>query len=275
MFEFSEAKKQESTPNKTGIPDTMKENFENMSGFSFDDVKIHYNSDKPAQLNALAYTQGNQVHIAPGQEKHLGHELGHVVQQKQGRVKPTMQLQGVGVNDDERLEREADAMGKKTEVKYSRSSDKTVGNTVQMIRMLGTPATPPAPQFLNGFNLQAHHIIPNSVFQHAIEDMLQVAHNAINVEVNRFDGQWNGILLPAGAHRVGTDALGNPTLPGRPGHNAPHNQYSANVENHCVNQLANVNNDLSTLFQGQNAPTIAANLRGIIHNTLEDNLDNI
>ncbi|MDR1679408.1 MAG: DUF4157 domain-containing protein, partial [Prevotellaceae bacterium] len=81
--------------NETGIPDTMKANFENFSGFSFDDVRVHYNSPKPAQLQALAYTQGNQVHIAPGQEKHLGHELGHVVQQKQGRVQPTMQLQGV------------------------------------------------------------------------------------------------------------------------------------------------------------------------------------
>ena len=99
--------------NKTGIPDTMKSGFENMSGFSFDDVRVHYNSDKPAQLQALAYTQGSEVHIAPGQEKHLGHELGHVVQQKQGRVQPTMQMKGVSVNDDEGLEREADGMEKK------------------------------------------------------------------------------------------------------------------------------------------------------------------
>ncbi len=99
--------------NKTGIPDTMKSGFENMSGFSFDDVRVHYNSDKPAQLQALAYTQGSEVHIAPGQEKHLGHELGHVVQQKQGRVQPTMQMKGVSVNDDEGLEREADRMGER------------------------------------------------------------------------------------------------------------------------------------------------------------------
>jgi hypothetical protein len=106
---FETAQREENpTPNLTGIPDQTKENFENMSGFSFDDVRVHYNSDKPAQLQALAYTQGNEVHIAPGQEKHLGHELGHVVQQKQGRVQPTTQLQGVNVNDNEGLEREAD-----------------------------------------------------------------------------------------------------------------------------------------------------------------------
>ena len=79
---------------KTGIPRKMKANFENSSGFSFDDVKVHYNSEKPAQLHAHAYTQGNEVYVAPGQEKHLPHELGHVVQQKSDMVKPTGEIDG-------------------------------------------------------------------------------------------------------------------------------------------------------------------------------------
>jgi hypothetical protein len=94
--------------NQTGIPDDMKARFENASGFSFDDVRIHYNSDAPAKLNALAYTQGNQVHIAPGQERHLGHELGHVVQQKQGRVRATGRIGNTNINDDIVMEKEAD-----------------------------------------------------------------------------------------------------------------------------------------------------------------------
>lgn len=98
--------------NNTGLPDNLKTGIENLSGFSMDDVRVHYNSDKPAQLQALAYAQGTDIHIAPGQEKHLPHEAWHVVQQKQGRVQPTMQLQGVNVNDNEGLEREADRMGK-------------------------------------------------------------------------------------------------------------------------------------------------------------------
>ena len=36
------------------------------------------------------------------------HELGHVVQQSQGPVQATTQVMGVPVNDEERLEREAD-----------------------------------------------------------------------------------------------------------------------------------------------------------------------
>jgi serine/threonine protein kinase len=109
MFEIADMRKQESSkPNLTGIPDATKQNFENASGLSFDDVRIHYNSDKPAQLQALAYTQGNQVYIGPGQEKHLGHELGHVVQQKFGIVKPDKILNGISINDNINLERDAD-----------------------------------------------------------------------------------------------------------------------------------------------------------------------
>ena len=81
-----------------------------------DDVQVHYNSPKPAQLKAHAYAQGNQIHLGPGQEKHLSHEAWHVVQQKQGRVQPTMQLQGVNINDNAGLEREADVMGRRVEL---------------------------------------------------------------------------------------------------------------------------------------------------------------
>ena len=100
--------------NNTGLPDTLKSGVENLSGLSMDDVKVHRNSDKPAQLNAHAYAQGSDIHLGAGQEKHLPHEAWHVVQQKQGRVKPTMQMKGkVNVNDDVVLEKEADTMGAK------------------------------------------------------------------------------------------------------------------------------------------------------------------
>lgn len=100
--------------NNTGLPDNLKSGIENLSGHSMDDIKVHYNSDKPAKLNAHAYAQGTNIHLASGQEKHLPHEAWHVVQQKQGRVKPTLQMKGkVNVNDDKALENEADVMGKK------------------------------------------------------------------------------------------------------------------------------------------------------------------
>ncbi len=100
--------------NNTGLPDNLKMGIENLSGYAMDDVKVHYNSDRPAQLNAHAYAQGTDIHLASGQEKHLPHEAWHVAQQKQGRVKPTMQMKGnVNINDDVALESEADVMGAK------------------------------------------------------------------------------------------------------------------------------------------------------------------
>ena len=100
--------------NNTGLPGNLKNGIESLSGYSMDDVRVHYNSSKPAQLHARAYAQGTDIHLAPGQEKYLPHEAWHVVQQKQGRVKPTMQLKGkVNINDDARLEKEADVMGQK------------------------------------------------------------------------------------------------------------------------------------------------------------------
>ena len=102
----------ESKPNNTGMPDDLKSGIENLSGFSMDNVRIHYNSPQPAQFNAFAYAQGAEIHLAPGQEKHLPHEAWHLVQQAQGRVKPTMQFEnGLHINADKLLEKEADAMG--------------------------------------------------------------------------------------------------------------------------------------------------------------------
>jgi len=99
--------------NRTGIPDHIKSGIESLSGVSLDSVRVHYNSPTPAQLHAHAYTQENDIHLAAGQSKHLAHEAWHVVQQKQGRVDPTMQMRGVDINDDPGLEREADVMGRR------------------------------------------------------------------------------------------------------------------------------------------------------------------
>ncbi len=105
---------QKKPENHTGLPDGLKAGVENLSGYAMDDVKVHYNSAKPAGLHTLAYAQGTEIHLGPGQEKHLPHEAWHVVQQKQGRVRPTVQLKGgVPVNDDQGLEREADVMGER------------------------------------------------------------------------------------------------------------------------------------------------------------------
>lgn len=105
--------------NQTGIPDAVKQRMEDSFGTDFSSVRVHPESSKAPDVGALAYTQGTDIHFAPGQFKPdtsagqqlLGHELTHVVQQAEGRVQPTTEIGGMSVNDDVSLEHEADVLG--------------------------------------------------------------------------------------------------------------------------------------------------------------------
>ena len=107
--------------NKTGLPDEVKGKMEATLNSDFSDVNIQTNSDSATKAGALAYTQGNDVHFAPGQFKPdtrsgqelIGHELTHVVQQRESSIPATTSAGGMPVNDDPVLEREADRMGSK------------------------------------------------------------------------------------------------------------------------------------------------------------------
>ena len=84
-------------------------------------VNLHPDSPTPQEVGALAYTQGHDIHFAPGQFKPdtqagrqlIGHELAHVEQQDAGRVQPTTEIGGMPVNDNPGLESEADQIGAK------------------------------------------------------------------------------------------------------------------------------------------------------------------
>lgn len=120
--------------NTTGLPDVLKSGVESLSGVSLDNVNVHYNSAQPAQLNALAYAQGYDIHIASRQEQHLPHEAWHVAQQAQGRVRSTMQMKGgVPVNDDKGLEHEADVMGRGA-VRWGRNASTQAANQSNLLR---------------------------------------------------------------------------------------------------------------------------------------------
>lgn len=98
-------------PNRTGMPSQLKASIESLSGVDLSDVRVHRNSLAPTRMGAMASARGYEIHLAHGQEAQLPHEAWHVVQQAQGRVEPTMTVQGVEVNDDRALEQEADVMG--------------------------------------------------------------------------------------------------------------------------------------------------------------------
>ncbi len=111
----------ETTPND-GLPRDLQSNMENSFGTDFSNVKIHKNSNRATELNALAFTQGENVHFAPGEfnpnskkgRELIGHEFTHVVQQRSGVVNPTsVQEKGINLNNDKGLEVAADSLGEK------------------------------------------------------------------------------------------------------------------------------------------------------------------
>lgn len=137
-----------------GLPNDLRAGIEGISGQSMEDVKVHYNSDKPAGVQAHAFAQGTDIHLGPGQEKHLAHEAWHVVQQKQGRVKATRQMKGgPAINDDAGLEREADIMGAKAQAK-GQSAINASGAPLQKKAVNGFKAAQLRSAYPNGSAMQ-------------------------------------------------------------------------------------------------------------------------
>lgn len=99
------------------LPDDVREKMETAFGTDFSDVTVH-ESPRAAAMGARAFAQKNMIHFAPGQfspnsqkgQSLLGHELAHVVQQRQGRVSRS---QGQDVVFNPALEQEADHSGER------------------------------------------------------------------------------------------------------------------------------------------------------------------
>ncbi len=220
--------------NESKIPYYLKYNIEKISGISMSDVKIYYHSDKPAQLNALAYTQGTNIYIASGQEKCLFHELIHVIQQKQGIVKPTVIINGIAVNNDPVLEKEADMQY----IRKKPPSDTIVKDVVQCMFDSQTLAhNINAPE-----GTQAHHIIPIQVIQESLE--------LCTFPLSEFDKAWNGIALPS---KYVCNYL--------PIHHGRHNSYTTAVKKYIgQNNMQRLVTDLNYAQQ------TAQHFRNIIEN---------
>lgn len=138
--------------NQTGMPDSLKTGIESLSGMDLSHVRVHRNSDRPAELRASAYAQGNDIYLGPGQEQHLAHEAWHVVQQAQARVRPTVQMQnGLAVNDDRDLEREADEMGARALQMKTEGEDDEVRSATEGPELSGKMEVRPALNVIQGF----------------------------------------------------------------------------------------------------------------------------
>ncbi len=166
---------------------------ERLSEMGMDDVEGHYNIAKPAQLQAHAYAQGTDIQLASGQETHRHHELWHVVQQEQYRLPPTMQAEGVKINNDPSLEREAGTMGHKVLQRQStarplQSATAVAGSPIQ--RVLSAAAIL---ELLNRKQESKEDLTPSEM-----TDILDYFHSLdpVSAEARRMKGKLRSISLP-------------------------------------------------------------------------------
>src|SRR5262245_57402328 len=105
-------------PSSNGLEPRVREQMESAFGADFSNICIREDSEADA-IGARAFTRGTDIHFAAGRYQPgtpegkalIGHELAHVVQKAQGRVRASFQAQGLAINDEPSLEDEADHLG--------------------------------------------------------------------------------------------------------------------------------------------------------------------
>ena len=126
------------------LPAEVRLQAERAYGHDFSEVRVLEDA-RPAGMGALAYARGNQLHFQPGRYQPgtesgrgmIQHELAHVVQQREGRLRGAS---GAVIRADEALEREADVMSAKVRAGYvsPKSADQSaarapVGDAIQAL----------------------------------------------------------------------------------------------------------------------------------------------
>lgn len=97
----------------TQLPEDLKKRFEKALRSDFSQVRVHVGAQAKS-IGAIAFTSGNDIYFAPGHyqpdspvgRELIGHELVHVIQQKQNRVRNPFGS-GVAIVQDKMLEDEA------------------------------------------------------------------------------------------------------------------------------------------------------------------------
>lgn len=242
------------TVNNTGMPDQLKAGIENLSGYAMDDVKVHYNSAKPAQMQAHAYAQGTDIHIAPGQEQHLPHEAWHVVQQKQGRVQATTQLKGEAINDDPGLEHEADVMGMK--------ALRMVEPTHNIYTMFDDSEAQKNSGVIQGFGFMNSQ--PDSLTQRKINLPVNEPSSCEKTPNNRSKIVQRQLIINGAIH-IGTTGLGIPVTVNRAAHIQSLIGSALPFNFNTAHEMCQYLTELDTLLGPVNDP---GGIRGLIINNV-------
>lgn len=171
------------------LPSSLRQGLEGLSGFDLSEVRVHTNDPDPARLNALAYAEGGNIRLAPGQEQHLAHEGWHVVQQMQGRVRATANEGGAAINDDPGLEREADEMG--------REAQRWSGVGPMQRKAFSGISLHGSGRLVQRVDQHAGAVIPTATTQSRIHGELYPARGAAGAPPLPWDGRITNPLDPA------------------------------------------------------------------------------
>jgi hypothetical protein len=175
----------------TGLPEPLRGKLHAASGYALYDVRVRYDSPAPQRVGAHAYARGTDIHLGPGQEKHLAHEAWHVVQQKQGRVPATTYAGGAAINDDPALEKEADEMAANTLQRTAKPAGDAVHGTgcgaCAAEAVVQREAAGAVVQFVRPTNLVNHTFLDRGVEVdptmrdrlRAVQDHLQTQYDAL------------------------------------------------------------------------------------------------
>jgi hypothetical protein len=103
----------------SGLAPRTRDRLERAFDTDLSSVRVEHRPEVAA-IGARAYTRGERISVAPSQrldtaagQELLTHEVAHVVQQRQGRVRPQVQFGAVGFNLDAGLETEADTVARR------------------------------------------------------------------------------------------------------------------------------------------------------------------
>jgi hypothetical protein len=94
-----------------GLPPEMIDGFLLTTGVDLSEVPVFYNSPKPQKVQAHALADEEGIHLGEGQEAYLYEEAAHKVQQLQGKVHPTTDVNGTAINAEASMEGAAIRMG--------------------------------------------------------------------------------------------------------------------------------------------------------------------
>lgn len=99
-------------PTRGTMPSGLRQRMEALTGVSLAGIEVREDSVEADILSTPAFTNGNTIYLAHGQERELPHELSHMAQLRTGNVPNISRERGVNISYDSLTESHADSLAR-------------------------------------------------------------------------------------------------------------------------------------------------------------------